>query len=454
MNLNLLKKLYTSSPKFIKEIYSLIPYDMRNGNEYRNWVTFLNNTKINEKEYQLRKLKETLLYAYNNVPFYRELYDEEKINIEKINSFDDFEKIPIIDTQMIKTHYDKFLSGKDIKKFHVATGGTSGTPMTFWQSTNVWKKELAFVNNYFGKFGYMTKDLKATFRSGSNNYNNLEKDIYWQANPINNEVLFSPFHINVNTIERYIDKLNELNPNFFHGYPSALCSLVNCANEKKIKLNFEVKAVFIVSENYFDEQIKLLKNFFGCKIFTFYGMSERVIFAPAIDDNLLIYRPNQFYGYTELINEDLLVIKENNKNGELIGTGFDNYAMPLIRYRLGDITSYSNYENTTFNKIEGRWKQEFLLGKYNIDISLTALNIHSPEFDNVINSQFYQKEKGKVILRIMVNSKFTNKDAKAIEAALTKKAGHALDFDIEIVDNLILTHRGKIKNIVKDYHNT
>ena len=41
------------------------------------------------------------------------------------------------------------------------------------------------------------------------------------------------------------------------------------------------------------------------------------------------------------------VIEENNKVGEIVATSYDNYAMPLIRYKTGDFTSYSNYQNKT-----------------------------------------------------------------------------------------------------------
>jgi phenylacetate-coenzyme A ligase PaaK-like adenylate-forming protein len=82
MNLNQLKKLYTVSPKFVKQLYALIPYDARNGKEYRKWKRFLANPPADTKSYQMQKLKETLVYAYENVPFYKELYDGAGIDVK------------------------------------------------------------------------------------------------------------------------------------------------------------------------------------------------------------------------------------------------------------------------------------------------------------------------------------------------------------------------------------
>jgi phenylacetate-CoA ligase len=399
----------------------------------------------------MQKLKETLVYAYENVPFYKELYDGTGIDVKQINLLEDFEsKIPVIDKDMVREHRDKFQANQNVKKFFVTTGGVTGSPMKFWQSNNVWDKELAFVNNYFRQFGYTPQKLKATFRSGSTDYNNLKAGTYWRENLINNEVLFSPFHISQKTIERYVNRMNELKPSFIHGYPSAIYSFVRGVKDKNLKLNFKVDAVFLVSENYTRQQIEEFKSFFNCPISSFYGLSERIIFAPVIDDDLREYRSNPYYGYTELVDDTLSVIKENGKPGELLGTGFDNLAMPLIRYRTGDHTSYIDYEEDRWSPVTGRRSQEFLSGENGNDISLTALNIHSTEFDNVINSQFYQKERGKVVLRVIVNSNFRNEDVQAIENVLTGRVGHALDFKVEVVEHLELTHRGKIKNIVKD----
>mgnify|MGYP001189643022 CR=1 FL=1 len=449
MNLNKLKTYYYSSPAWIQYIISLIPFKLRNGKEYREWKKFLKESNVCSESYQLRKLKETVNYAYNTVPFYKNLYDEVGVDISEIKTIEDFLKLPIINKEMVRDNFDMFLSNNEVESFYVTTGGTTGKPMKFFQSNNVWKKELAFVNNLFGKYGYITSKLKASFRGGD--FNKLSKNIYWKWNPINKEIHFSPFHINSQVIDRYVMKLNELKPKFIHAYPSAISTFIHNVLEKNLTLNFHVKAVFLISENYSEQQISEIKEFFKCEIMTFYGHSERLIFAPTIDDKLEIYQPNPYYGYTELINKDNYIINTNDVLGELIGTSFDNLAMPLIRYKTGDFTSYHNFNNKQFNKIEGRWKQEFLDGLDNIRISLTALNIHSAEFDKVLNCQFFQQKIGYAILRVLPNSEYLEVDSDRILAILNKRAGHAISFKIESVESLILTERGKVKNIIKGF---
>ena len=310
----------------------------------------------------------------------------------------------------------------------------------------MWKKELAYVHYYWGKYGYTPKHLKASFRGGE--FSDLPNNKYWKENPINNEIHFSPFHLNKNTVNLYVKKLNDVKPLFFHGYPSSISSLMMNMKSEGLKLYYQPKCIFLVSENYSNEQIEGIKNFFKCKIFTFYGHSERLVFAPVTNDNLDCYQPDPFYGYFELVNHNG-VITENNVEGEIVGTGFDNWAMPLIRYKTGDITSYNDFENQKINVIQGRWKQESLCGLNEQEVTLTALNMHSDIFENVLNYQFYQEKKGIVELRLIVNEKYNRKDEEQILIALNKKAGHAILFSIKIVDGLELTQRGKFKKLIK-----
>ena len=135
----------------------------------------------------------------------------------------------------------------------------------------------------------------------------------------------------------------------------------------------------------------------------------------------------------------------------MIGTSFDNLAMPLIRYKTNDFTSYNDSDQYIINGIEGRWKQEYLNGLDNSKIYLTALNMHSDIFINVIKYQFIQKKYANAVLCLSVKKEYSSKDSKNILNEINKKAGHAIKIDIEIVDNFILTHRGKFKNIVKEF---
>ena len=68
MNLNKLKDLYTSSPYFIKRIYSLIPFSLRNSQKYRNWRKALRNQTLKD-----RNPIDTAKYGLKNFKLYQDI---------------------------------------------------------------------------------------------------------------------------------------------------------------------------------------------------------------------------------------------------------------------------------------------------------------------------------------------------------------------------------------------
>jgi len=431
MNLNKLKSLYLNSPLIFKEIYALIPFKFRNGKTYRVWRERLKHQTADD-----RNPSATLKYAVSNFKMYKDLYNSIDI--------DNWEKIPFIDKYFIQKHISEF-ELFSIPKFYVTTGGVTGKPAKFFQSNNIWYKELAFVYDYFEKHGYKSNMIKATFRGGD--FSVLKQNIFWKSNPNYNEIHFSPFHINSKTIEYYIEKLNKTKPKYFHGYPSALISLAKLMNNNGLMLNYKLKCIFIISEGFKKEDVEFLKSSFNCDVSSFYGHSERLIFAEASKD-LDYYIPNPLYGYLELIDENGNVIKNNNVVGELVATSYDNLAMPLIRYKTGDFTHYIDYTTKSFAPLKGKWGQMSLIGINGEEISLSALNLHSNELNSIQKLQFVQIQKGKVMINVMFENQNNDLLINSISELLTNRVGRLIQFDLNETEDFILNSRGKMPLIV------
>jgi phenylacetate-CoA ligase len=431
MNLNKLKSLYLNSPLIFKEIYALIPFRIRNGKIYRMWREKLKQQTIDD-----RNPSDTLKYAISNFKVYSELYNSIDTN--------NWEKIPFIDKYFIQKYISEF-ELFSIPKFYVTTGGVTGKPAKFFQSNNIWYKELAFVYDYFEKHGYKSTMLKASFRGGD--FSHLKPNIFWKSNPNYNEIHFSPFHINSKTIEKYVERLNKIQPKYFHGYPSAFISLARVMNNNGLKLNYKLKCIFLISEGFKKEDVEFLQSTFNCEVSSFYGHSERLIFAEASKD-LNYYIPNPLYGYLELIDEYGNVIKNNNVVGELVATSYDNLAMPLIRYKTGDYTHYIDYNTKSFAPLKGKWGQMNLIGINGEEISLTALNLHSNELNSIQKIQFVQNQKGKVILNVMFETTNNEFLIKSLSELLTNRVGGLIHFDLNETEEFILNLRGKMPLIV------
>jgi phenylacetate-CoA ligase len=431
MNLNLLKKMYTNSPFWLKYLYAKIPFYIRNGSTYNKWRSIIDSTNIIQRD----PLK-TVKYGISNFQFYKDFY----YGLDTEN----FENLPLLTKDRIQKSLGEF-DKNNSSKFYVTTGGVTGKPGKFYQSNNIWFKELAFVYNYFEGFGYNPTKIKASFRGGD--FSDLKKNRYWLYNPNYNEFHFSPFHLNQKTVECYVSKLNKLKPKYFHGYPSVFITLAKLMVKQNLKLDYTPSTIFLISEGFTERDIDFLRVFFKCEVSSFYGHSERLVFAPA-DKELKSYTPNLVYGYFELIDKNGNVIRENNIDGEIVGTSYDNLAMPLIRYRTGDYTSYIDFKTKTFAPITGKWGQMSLVGLDNEEITLTSLNLHSEELDNILKVQFVQKEKGKVTMFLIFQKNTKKNDLNLIEKLLTERVGSTVNFKAVECVKFKLNSRGKAPLII------
>ncbi len=144
------------------------------------------------------------------------------------------------------------------------------------------------------------------------------------------------------------------------------------------------------------------------------------------------------YGYMELIKEDGTPASREGEFGEIVGTTLDNTVMPLLRYRTGDWAVVGpdrcrcGRSCVLLKETRGRWHQEMLVGKNNNLVSITAINMHSSVFEHVRQFQFHQT------------------DSRNLLVALGEKIGDSLNIELNFVEHIPLTQRGKFRFIVQE----
>ncbi len=189
-----------------------------------------------------------------------------------------------------------------------------------------------------------------------------------------------------------------------------------------------------------------------CRIWSFYGHTEQAVLAGECEKSTY-YHIFPEYGVTELISRDENPLNHEGEVGEIAGTGFNNYAMPFIRYKTGDLAVYTqqkcscgrNYQ--LIEKVEGRL-QEFVVAKDGHLIPLGDMQIFFV-FDNIKQFQFYQDKKGEVIFNIVRKKSYTNIDTKYIYSELNKKLGNDMDLKIHFVENIPRTKNGKYRFLIQ-----
>jgi phenylacetate-CoA ligase len=450
----MLKKMNVFSNGMASQAFNIL---VRNNLTYKKTYDLLKKSQWwsadQLEEYQLEQLSKLLSHSYENVPYYTRVFNERGLKPKDIQDLKDLEQLPIMTRDTVRDNFkDLCARNYSPRQFqHVTTGGSSGTPLELYLESGVTDaKEWAFMKTQWDRVGYRFRDKCAIFRGYKVP---VSANTFWKSQLFGRWMLFSSYDINDQNLSSYVKKLKAYNPKFIQAYPSAISLLAKYINENDIHNLPNIKAILCGSENLIPMQRKLLEETFNTKVYSWYGLTEKVVLAGECEvSNHYHIFPE--YGITELIDENGKTITSGT--GEIVGTGFNNYAMPLIRYKMGDVGVLSNKkcecgrEYPLFERIEGRI-QEMVITKNNTTMTLNPLffDQHMEAYSNINEFQVIQEKKGELILNIVKSKKFNQEDEIEIIKTISSVSNNQLDVIFNYVGSIPKTGRGKHKFLIQ-----
>lgn len=442
-----LKELYMSLPAWMKRVVAVVPFEYRLGSTFRETLALLRASDRWEpkriRDYQATELGRLLDYAIRNVPY----YGRYKRLLTK-PAFEILREIEPVTKAEMQRNIDRFVIAEHLRGAHhiTYTGGSSGKPLKIYQNDDALEKEWAFMVAQWMRAGYRPGDKRAAFRGVE--FRESKAEIVCE-NPIYDEILLSPFDLTEAAIERYIRELRSFRPRFLRGYPSAISVLASYIRDNNVTHLPDIKGVLCGSEGLLDGQRELIESAFDAPVYSWYGMSEKVVLAGECERSNLYHAFPQ-YGITEIIDSRGNVTSEPGTEGEIVGTGFLNRVMPFIRYRLDDSARIVDNRCTECRRnhlvladVKGHRVQDAIIGKSGGRISMTAINMHDETFEGVRQFQFHQRRRGEVTLLLKVSREFSDEKRTLILKSLKNKTHDEIDYDIKLVDSIDVTGMGK-----------
>lgn len=446
--IRIIKRL--NDPKYVRFI-KMYAYDKVTIKiNLRKLTYYHKGSKINFISILNKKRNRILEYAYDSSPYYKKLLDEN--NVYSNTSLKSWDHIPLLTKEIIKKEKDNILTASKTKSYvgYSTTGGSTGQPLGFYTFGGCDSEHQEFL---YKLMGYRDGDKILAMDGSLISEELVNQNIYWTKINKNDipygSIALSSLYLNTENIINYIEFINEIKPSIIRGYPSFIDNIAQYIIKEKIHFDFYIKGIEITSESYFDYQIENIKKAFQTKVYIQYGHTEASVFGYSIDDTMMIYC-SPFYGYTEVIGQDGNHVKKG-EIGEVVVTGFNNYAMPFIRYNTGDLAEYAGEENgiVKLKKIYGR-TQDYIYTSDKEKVLLTAIIFgrHYKAFDNIIKWQIIQDTPGEITFKIIKSESFSKKDEKEIFDNFHSIAKVKSKF--EYVESLQLTNSGKSKFLVQN----
>ena len=391
-----------------------------------------NESRTSEEMNDLRsnKLSQVLREAKRDVPFYRDSH----CSPESIESW------PIVDRATIAAQPRSFINER-LHKGQLGcahTSGTSGTPLSVLFSWTAYQREMAFRWRH-RSWGGIAFGSRGAYLAGHPVVPpDQRKPPFWRRDIIENRLLMSSYHMSRETLPHYLRALREFQPSFIHGYPSSLYLLAIESSESGIALR--PQAVFAGSETLLSYQRRAIEAAFGTRVFNWYGQTELTCNIVECRHGSLHLRSD--YGFLEV--ED---------DGIMICTGFNNDAMPLIRYRCGDRAQLSNsgcecgLGFPVVHDLEGRTedyvitREGYLVGR---------LDHLFKDAEGVGEAQIVQSALGEVLIRIVPTANYTGQSEATIRREAGQRLGPRTKITIECVEKIERGPNGKFRFIVND----
>ena len=333
MNKILLRKLIFPAYHRIKNTKFIERIDEVNKNQ---WLSKNDLNQLQEK-----KLKNILNYSFKYVPYYRKKYMEVGIDLKNLQRTENLNQIPLLTKSEINKNRQNLISTRIKKNILIpnSTSGSTGEALYFYYDIKSWTYRRAVNIRTQEELGIKIGDRSARLWGAPIDLKTADAFRGRIHSWINNKMILSSYDLSDGNLENYFNKLCKFKPEILISYPGPLTEFAENMIKNKNKI-ISVRAIISSAETLFEWQRELIERAFSCPVYNRYGCREFGTIAHECKRREGLH-VNSDRVYLEILDENLETVVDG-QTGEIVITDLDNYAMPLIRYRIGDVASFKN----------------------------------------------------------------------------------------------------------------
>lgn len=406
-------------------------------------------------ELQQKKLQRLIHQAYYHVSYYRELFDELGLKPTDIRRIEDLQKLPLLNKKTIRErlHFDLLSDNHDKRKvLRISTSGSTGEPFVCYvdkfQLEMRWAATLRSQEWTGYRFGDRCARLWHQTIGMDRSQIVREKIDAWMTRRI-----FVPaFEMSDDNLNRYINKIRAYRPILIDGYAESFNFLAHYVKRKGFK-GFHPQGIISSAQVLPEESRAIIEEEFQCGVFDKYGSREFSGIAYESDghDGHLVVAENYI---VEILKDGRPALP--GELGEVIITDLNNFCMPFIRYRVGDlavamdnsIPSPCGRGLPRIGRIEGR-AQAIVKGSNGKYIPGSLFGHLLKDYDHIISQyQIVQTELGAITFKIVKAPRYTEEGCTEIIRQLRHFLGDDMRIKTELVDLIPLGRTGKRQSVI------
>lgn len=277
---------------------------------------------------QNRKLGKLINHCYENIPYYKNMFNRLDIHPKDIKTLEDYARIPELKKQNIRDNFGEIIDPRLPKDqiVYSATGGSTGIPLKIYKSVE--DQEYGFALRYRSnawcgweighKSLWVVSDLKRLTELTS-----LKKKL---GLVLKRRLLLDSRNYTRQNMYGWVNQVNMFKPAQVYGYSTLLTEFSQFIADNNLHIE-GIKGVFSTAEPL--KARELISKAFNAPVYDQYGSSE----IPCIAHECK--KGNMHINIDEVLVE-FIDIEGSNGLKRLVCTPLYIYGMPLLRYDIGD----------------------------------------------------------------------------------------------------------------------
>lgn len=395
-------------------------------------------------EWQLERVRKLVTHAYDNVPFYRSLYDSVSFRPADLESWRDFERLPVVTKDDVIANYPSRMlaNGFTLEELIVSrSSGSSGKVLDIaYDGTAMTTFILAGLRLYRMAFNYLPWHTQLY--------------VYTSPYPLASVFGLYPlrFLSTLTPIDEIVRTLVEVKPALIACYPSHLRQIAQSMTARD-RAAVRPKAISVNSEMSTQAERDEMSALFGCPVLDEYSSEELTRIAAQCRHKT--YHVFEDLNYIETLDDGGA---PTTGMGTVVGTNLHNVAMPMIRYKQNDLGRVADrscdcgWHFRALTELQGRANDSFVMpsGKilssgFLLDATYEFLLTHGTA---VRDFCLIQTRPTDVVLEVVKGAGWTDDVARAIARRFASFLEPGVTFRVELVQECEKTRTGKRNPII------
>lgn len=326
---------------------------------------------------QLERLKWTLRHAYDNVPHYRQAFDEKGVHPDDLKQLSDLSLFPFTAKQDLRNNYPYGMFAvprERISRIH-ASSGTTGKPTVVGYTAKDVDKWAELVARSMWAAGARPGDIAhvaygyGLFTGGLGAHYGAER------------LGCSVVPMSGGQTEKQVQLICDFRPDVIMVTPSYFCNILEEMERQQVDPKQTSLRIGIFGAEPWTGLLRAdIEARAGIDAVDIYGLSE--VMGPGVamecvesKDGPVVWED---HFYPEIINPDTGEVLPDGETGELVFTSLTNEAMPVIRYRTRDLTALLPATSRSMRRIDK------ITGRSDDMIIVRGVNLFPTQIEEIV----------------------------------------------------------------------